>query len=29
MVYEIETENVYGDFSKNKEMFDMNNYSIK
>ena len=29
MVYEIETENVYGDFSKNKEMFKMNNYSIK
>ena len=29
MVYEIETENVYGDFSKNKEMFKMNKYSIK
>ena len=29
MVYEIETENVYDDFSKNKEMFDFSNYSAK
>ena len=28
-MYEIQTENVYGDFSKNKEMFDFSNYSAK
>ena len=29
MVYEIETENTYDDFSKNKEMFDFSNNSAK
>ena len=29
LLYEIETENVYDDFSKNKEMFDFSNYSDK
>ena len=28
-MYEIETKNVYKDFSKNKKMFDFNNYSSK
>ena len=28
-MYEIQIENVYGDFSKNKEMFDFSNYSAK
>ena len=28
-MYEIETENVYGNFSKNKKTFDFNNYSNK
>ena len=28
-MYEIETKNIYDDFSKNKEMFDFNKYSIK
>ena len=27
LIYEIETENVYEDFSKNKKLFDFNNYS--
>ena len=26
-MYEIETKNVYGNFSKNKEMFHFSNYS--
>ena len=29
LMYEIKTEDVYGDFSSNKEMFDFNNYSTK
>ena len=29
LMYEIETKNVYKDFSKNKKMFDFNNYSSK
>ena len=29
LVYEIETENNYGDVSKNKEMLDFRNYSAK
>ena len=29
LVYEIETKNVYDDFSKNKEIFDFSNYSVK
>ena len=29
MVYEIETEDDYEDFSSDKEMSDFNNYSIK
>ena len=29
LMYEIETKNVYKDFSKNKKMFDFNNYSNK
>ena len=28
-MYEIKTENVYEDFSNDKEMFDFSNYSIK
>ena len=28
-MYEIKTENVYEDFSSDKEMFDFSNYSIK
>ena len=28
-MYEIKTEDVYEDFSKDKEMFDFNNYSAK
>ena len=28
-MYEIETESVYDDFSKNKEMFDFSNYSVE
>ena len=28
-MYEIKTENVYGDFSNDKEMFDFSNYSTK
>ena len=28
-MYEIKTEDVYKDFSKNKEMFDFSNYSTK
>ena len=28
-MYEIQIENVYGDFSKNKEMFDFSNHSAK
>ena len=28
-MYEIKTEDVYKDFSKDKEMFDFSNYSIK
>ena len=28
-MYKIKTENVYDDFSKNKEMFDFSNYSAK
>ena len=27
LMYEIEIENVYNDFSKNKEMLDFSNYS--
>ena len=29
LMYEIKTEDVYPDFSNNKEMFDFNNYSTK
>ena len=29
LMYEIKTEDVYEDFSNNKEMFDSSNYSIK
>ena len=29
LMYEIETENIYDNFSKNKEMFDFSNYSAK
>ena len=29
LMYQIKTEDVYEDFSSNKEMFDFNNYSIK
>ena len=29
LVYEIKTENVYEDFSQDKEMFKFNNYSAK
>ena len=29
LMYEIKTENVYEDFSSNKEMFDFSNYSTK
>ena len=29
LMYEIETKDVYKDFSKNKEMFDFSNYSTK
>ena len=29
LMYEIKTEDVYGDFSSNKEMFNFSNYSIK
>lgn len=29
LVHEIEIEKVYGDFSKNKEIFDHSNYSAK
>ena len=29
LMYEIKTEDVYEDFSKDKEMFDFNNYSAK
>ena len=29
LVYEIETENVYDNFNKNKEMFEFSNYSAK
>ena len=29
MVYEIKTEDVYEDFSKNREIFDFSNYSAK
>ena len=29
LMYEIKTEDVYEDFSSNKEMFDFNNYSSK
>ena len=29
LIYEIKTKYVYGDFSKNKEMFDFSNYSAK
>ena len=29
MEYEIETENVYDNFNKNKEMFDLTNYSAQ
>ena len=28
-MYEIKTEDVYEDFSKDKEMFDFSNYSVK
>ena len=28
-MYEIETENVYANFSENKEMFGFSNYSVK
>ena len=28
-MYEIKTDNIYGDFSKDKEMFDFNNCSVK
>ena len=29
LMYEIKTEDVYKDFSNNKEMFDFSNYSTK
>ena len=29
MIYEIKTEDVYENFSKNEEMFDFRNYSAK
>ena len=29
MIYEIKTEDVYEYFSKDKEMFDFSNYSLK
>ena len=29
LMYEIKTEDVYEDFSSNKEMFDFSNYSTK
>ena len=29
LMYEIKTEDVYGDFSNNKEKFDFSNYSTK
>ena len=29
LMYESKTEDVYKDFSNNKEMFDFSNYSIK
>ena len=29
LMYEIETVDVYGDFSSDKEMFDFSNYSSK
>ena len=29
LIYEIKTKDVYEDFSKDKEMFDFNNYSTK
>ena len=29
LMYEIETEDVYEDFSSDKEMFDFSNYSTK
>ena len=29
LIYEIKTEDVYEDFSSNKEMFDFSNYSAK
>ena len=29
LIYEIKTEDVYEDFSSNKEMFDFSNYSTK
>ena len=29
LMYEIKTKDVYGDFSRDKEMFDFSNYSTK
>ena len=29
LIFEVKTDDVYEDFSKNKEMFDFSNYSIK
>ena len=29
LLYKVETENVYDEFSKNKDMFDFSNYSAK
>ena len=29
LMYEIKTEDVYGNFSSDKEMFDFSNYSTK
>ena len=29
LIYEIKTENVYKDFSNDKEMFDFSNYSTE
>ena len=29
LMYEIDTEGFYNEFSKNKEMFDFSNYSVK
>ena len=29
LIYEVKTEDVYEDFSKDKEMFDFSNYSYK